>query len=132
MIFPRAGSFEISPARIQQKAARKMPIGWSDKYEDMGGDYSWDDNYGSGTLLAVELGLGKPKPLMARLDNYGGGQAVFEPEDNPGQLYMWQSDVREIDRITSPTTLPELKELIATGNISKIKLERVEWPTAEE
>ncbi|KAH6649280.1 hypothetical protein F5144DRAFT_596863 [Chaetomium tenue] len=109
-----------------------MPTGWSDKYEDMGGDYSWDDRYGSGAVLAVELGLGKAKPLMARLDNYGGGQAIFESEAKPGQLYMWQSEVGEIDRIVSPTSLAEVKNLIAAGKISTIQLETVTLPSPQE
>lgn len=97
----------------------------------MGGDYSWDEEYGSGAVLAAELGLGKPKPLMAKLNNYGGGQAIFEPVAKPGELYMWQSEVGEIDRIVSPTTLAEVKDLIATGKISTIKLEKVPRPTPE-
>ena len=109
-----------------------MPIGWSDKYEDMGGSSAWDDTFGSGTVLAVELGLGKPKPLMARLNNYGGGQYIFEPEAKPGELFMWQPEVNEIDRITSPTTLTALKQLISTGKYSDLKTETVKPPTAEQ
>ncbi|KAK4152309.1 hypothetical protein C8A00DRAFT_44613 [Chaetomidium leptoderma] len=100
-------------------------------YEDMGGDSAWDDTYGLGTVLAVELGLGKPKPLMGRLNNYGGGQCIFEPASKPGELYMWQSEVSEVDRITSPATLADIKQLISTGKISALKLETVVRPTTD-
>ncbi|KAH6844546.1 hypothetical protein B0I37DRAFT_377751 [Chaetomium sp. MPI-CAGE-AT-0009] len=109
-----------------------MPVGWSNDYDDMGGDSDWADGFGSGTVLAVRLKLGTPNPLMARLNSYGGGQAIFEPKNKPGELYIWDAEVSEIYRITSPTTLAEVKQLISAGNYSALKTKKVESPSTKE
>lgn len=100
-----------------------MPVGWSDNYDEMGGDVDWSPERGLATDDAREVGLEKPKPLMGLLPNYGGGLCVFEAESHPGQLFMWHSEVGEIERIISPSTLDGLKRLIAAKQWQEMETE---------
>ncbi|KAK4167519.1 hypothetical protein QBC43DRAFT_311997 [Cladorrhinum sp. PSN259] len=104
---------------------QNVPDQWTDVYEDMGGDDEWGAEDGTGTLAVVGLGLGKPTPLLAKKILYGGGQYIFSAEAKPGQLFFWEAETGDILHIVSPTTLDEVKQLIAAKKMKDIKYEEV-------
>ncbi|RWA09796.1 hypothetical protein EKO27_g5286 [Xylaria grammica] len=134
----RRGSYDSAAARklqvtkdkrrdmsgnTQKGSTSDVPNGWTDKYEGMGSDAIWGDD-GVGTLMAADLGLPKPTPKLALLED-GGGLYIF---DASSQLYMWNALEGDTYKVVSPTSFNDVKKLIKEAKMKDMKLQRCHPP----
>ncbi|KAK4136043.1 hypothetical protein BT67DRAFT_440178 [Trichocladium antarcticum] len=109
-----------------------MPDGWTDVYQEMGGDEEWGSVNGTSAHAVVGLGLGKPTPLLGRKLGEGGVLYFLSADARPAELYFWEPETGEVFRVTDPTNLDDIKKLISANNFKAIKRDEVEDTSCEE
>ncbi|PHH92177.1 hypothetical protein CDD83_8563 [Cordyceps sp. RAO-2017] len=98
------------------------PRGWTDVYEEMGGDYEWGPE-GVAAGLAARLGLARPTPCFAQTLSSGGPVRLFQAGD---AFYLWNPIQGHVWRATKPTTLAEIAGAISSGGLAAVACEEVD------
>ncbi|KAF7559944.1 hypothetical protein G7046_g4216 [Stylonectria norvegica] len=126
------GNIEVSTERpgLKHIAGRlitasniKPPNGWTDDYEEMGGEYQWGKD-GVVAELAETYGIdGTVTPHFAMSSSSGEALGLFEA--GTGQYYLWNAIDCGLWKITKPQTLGEIVSTIDTQGLGNLELKEL-------
>jgi hypothetical protein len=97
------------------------PDGWTNDYEEVGGDQLWSPDFGEVTEMARGYGLqGTVKPIIGMDLSQGNGFSLFEIGS---RYFLFESNANQLLEIKSPTDLQTIVSAIGDEGLGALQFE---------